>query len=70
MKIYSADDADRYPSDRGSLHFGAGTAVRNAPAIAVLLQTLQRGSCAFTGVASGNIPFPARISCTSFIGHA
>ena len=63
-----ADDADRHPFDGNSLHFRTGTAVGNPPAIADRLSARTRAVEQPHSVASGNTPFPAKISCTSLLG--
>jgi hypothetical protein len=56
----SAGDADRYPPDRDSLHFRAKTGLQQSSAITGSPDDQAFGQP--QGLASGNIPFPARIS--------
>ena len=70
MKIYLLIMLIGSHSDRGSLHLGTETAVGNASAIGFslrLVRDIERASHLY-GVANGNLPFPAKISCTSLLG--
>jgi hypothetical protein len=57
----SAGDADRYPFDGHSLHFGAKTAIQVAFAIAGS-NPQSKQPRHIQGRASGKTPFPARTS--------